>query len=54
MSLIAMQSPETATGEVARIYSEMQQMMGSVPNAMRIFSLNPSGCGSSGTISVTT
>lgn len=41
MSLIAMQSPETATGEVARIYSEMQQMMGSVPNAMRIFSLNP-------------
>ncbi len=41
MSLIPMQSPESATGEVAEIYTQIQAALGSVPNAFRIWSLNP-------------
>ena len=41
MSLMPMQSPESATGEVAEIYAQIQAALGSVHNAFRIWSANP-------------
>ena len=41
MSLMPTQSPESATGEVAEIYAQIQAALGSVPNAFRIWSPNP-------------
>ena len=41
MSIIATVAPEQATGEVAAIYAQMQQIMGRVPNAMQLYSASP-------------
>lgn len=41
MSLIQTVAPESAEGEVAEIYAQIEQAMGSVPNALRIWSASP-------------
>jgi len=41
MPLIQTQSAETATGDVAEIYRQMQQAWGNVPNGFALFSANP-------------
>lgn len=41
MSIVATVAPEQATGRVADIYAQMQQFLGRVPNAMRLFSASP-------------
>jgi uncharacterized peroxidase-related enzyme len=41
MSIIATVAPEQATGQLAEIYGQMQQIMGRVPNAMRLYSASP-------------
>lgn len=41
MSLIKTVSPETATGEVAELYGQMQQAMGMVPAVMQLRSASP-------------
>ena len=41
MSLIATISPEHATGQVADIYGQIRQVLGGVPNALRMHSASP-------------
>ena len=41
MSLINTINPENATGEVAELYTQMQQAMGHVPAALQLYSSNP-------------
>jgi uncharacterized peroxidase-related enzyme len=41
MSLLNMAQPEDATGDVARIYAEIQQAFGNVPNVLKVWSASP-------------
>jgi uncharacterized peroxidase-related enzyme len=41
MSLIDMVQPEEATGEAGRIYAEIQQAFGNVPNVLKVWSASP-------------
>ncbi len=41
MSLLDMAQPEEATGDVARIYAEIKQEFGNVPNVLKIWSVSP-------------
>jgi uncharacterized peroxidase-related enzyme len=41
MSLIDIVQPEEATGEIARIYGEIQKAFGNVPNVLKIWSASP-------------
>ncbi|MDA8383901.1 MAG: hypothetical protein M0037_12765 [Betaproteobacteria bacterium] len=41
MSLLATVSPENATGPLAETYHDIEQAMGWVPNAMRLYSQSP-------------
>ena len=41
MSIISTVAPEHADGKVAEAYGQIQQMMGRVPNAFRIYSSSP-------------
>lgn len=41
MSLIATVAPEQASGKVAELYGQIQQMMGRIPNAFRLSSASP-------------
>lgn len=41
MSILQTVTPETATGEVAEIYAQIQQAWGQVPTAIQAYSANP-------------
>ncbi len=41
MSLLQTVAPQQAQGKVAKVYGEIEQAMGFVPNAMQIFSCSP-------------
>lgn len=41
MSIVATVAPEQATGQVAEIYGQMQQALGFIPNAFRLYSASP-------------
>jgi uncharacterized peroxidase-related enzyme len=41
MAMIQTISPEQASGKVAHIYGQIEQVMGRVPNAMQIYSSSP-------------
>jgi len=41
MSLLQTVSPEQATGKVADIYAQIQNMFGRVPNGLQLFSVSP-------------
>ena len=41
MSMLQTVTPETATGEVAEIYAQIQQAWGQVPTAIQAYSANP-------------
>jgi uncharacterized peroxidase-related enzyme len=41
MSMLQTVTPETATGEVAEIYAQIQNAWGHVPTAIQVFSANP-------------
>lgn len=41
MSLLQTVAPQLAQGQVAKVYGEIEQAMGFVPNAMQIFSSSP-------------
>jgi AhpD family alkylhydroperoxidase len=41
MSIIATVAPQDATGRVAEIYGQMQQALGRVPNAFKMYSASP-------------
>jgi len=41
MSILQTVTPETATGEVAEIYAQIQNAWGHVPTAIQVFSPNP-------------
>ena len=41
MSLIETVNPEQATGTVAEVYREIGQVLGRVPNGMRLYSVSP-------------
>ena len=41
MSLLTLATPENATGEVKKIFDEIQSMFGMVPNGIRQWSANP-------------
>lgn len=41
MSLLNLAQPEDATGDVARIYAEIQQAFGNVPNVLKVWSVSP-------------
>lgn len=41
MSIVSTVAPEQATGPVAEIYGQMQQALGRVPNAFRLYSASP-------------
>ncbi|MHB8914990.1 MAG: carboxymuconolactone decarboxylase family protein [Thiobacillus sp.] len=41
MSILQTVTPETATGEVAAIYAQIQQAWGQVPTAIQAYSANP-------------
>ncbi len=41
MSLLNLPTKENATGEVKKIFDEMQSMLGMVPNGMKLWSANP-------------
>lgn len=41
MSLIETVAPEQATGTVAEVYREIGQVLGRVPNGMRLYSVSP-------------
>ncbi len=42
MSLLQTVAPQQAEGEVAKVYGEIGQAMGFVPNAMQLYSISPS------------
>ena len=41
MSLLDMVQPEEATGDVARIYAEIKEEFGNVPNVLKVWSISP-------------
>lgn len=41
MSIISTVTPEQASGKVAEVYGQIQQMMGRVPNAFQLYSSSP-------------
>jgi AhpD family alkylhydroperoxidase len=41
MSIISTVAPQDATGPVAQVYGQVEQAMGRLPNAMRLFSVSP-------------
>jgi uncharacterized peroxidase-related enzyme len=41
MSIISTVAPQDATGQVAQVYGQIEQAMGRLPNAMRLFSASP-------------
>ncbi|GAO35935.1 hypothetical protein SCT_1332 [Sulfuricella sp. T08] len=41
MSIISTVAPEQASGKVAEVYGQIQQMMGRVPNAFQMYSSSP-------------
>ncbi len=41
MSIISTVAPEQASGKVAEVYGQIQQAMGRVPNAFRMYSSSP-------------
>jgi AhpD family alkylhydroperoxidase len=41
MSIISTVAPQDAKGQVAQVYGQVEQAMGRLPNAMRLFSASP-------------
>jgi hypothetical protein len=41
MSIISTVTPDQASGKVAEVYGQIQQMMGRVPNAFQLYSSSP-------------
>jgi uncharacterized peroxidase-related enzyme len=41
MSIISSIAPQDATGQVAQLYEQVQQALGLVPNAMKLYSASP-------------
>jgi uncharacterized peroxidase-related enzyme len=41
MSILSTVAPQQATGQVAQIYSQVEQAFGRLPNAMKLYSVSP-------------
>jgi alkylhydroperoxidase family enzyme len=44
MSIISTVAPSEATGQVAQVYAQVEQALGRLPNAMKLYSASPDDC----------